>query len=133
MEIRVYYEDTDCGQVVYYANYLRYFERARTEFLRQHGVDVAHWMDEGLLFTVVHAEADYHAPARYGDVLYVGTRVTEVRKVRFSLAHEIVRRGDGLLLVTGATSLACVGGDGRPARIPDAVRQALLRAGDAGT
>ena len=77
MDIRIYYEDTDCGQVVYYANYLRIFERARTEYLRGLGVDVAHWMDEGLLFTVTHAEVDYHAPARYGDVIHVRTAVTE--------------------------------------------------------
>jgi acyl-CoA thioester hydrolase len=136
MEIRVYYEDTDCGQVVYYANYLRYFERARTEFLRAHGVDVGKWMERGLLFTVVHAEADYHASARYGDVLYVGTRVTDVRKVRFSLSHEIVRR-DALhdappdtrrTIVTGATTLACVGEGGRPARIPDEILHVLDRA-----
>jgi len=125
MEIRIYYEDTDCGQVVYYANYLRFFERARTEFLRRLGVDVAHWMEQGLLFTVTHAELDYHAPARYGDVLYVGTTVTDVRKVRFSLAHEILRKDDRQRLVTGATTLACVGPDGRPARIPEAVLTVL--------
>jgi acyl-CoA thioester hydrolase len=125
VEIRIYYEDTDCGQVVYYANYLRYFERARTEFLRHLGVDVGHWMSQGLLFTVSHAEVDYHAPARYGDLLDVDTSVTEVRKVRFSLAHEIQRRDDGRRLVTGMTSLACVGPDGRPARIPEAVLEVL--------
>lgn len=125
MEIRIYYEDTDCGQVVYYANYLRYFERARTEHLRRLGVDVGHWMERGLLFTVTHAEVDYHAPARYGDVIYVGTRVTEVRRVRFSLAHEIVRRDDRHLLVTGGTTLACVGPDGRPARVPAEVAAVL--------
>jgi len=125
MDIRIYYEDTDCGQVVYYANYLRFFERARTEYLRALGVDVAHWMAQGLLFTVTHAEVDYHAPARYGDVIHVRTAVTEVRKVRFSLAHEIVRRDGGTRLVTGGTTLACVGPDGRPARIPDAVIAAL--------
>jgi acyl-CoA thioester hydrolase len=133
VEIRIYYEDTDCGQVVYYANYLRYFERARTEFLRRLGVDVGHWMDEGLLFTVTHAEVDYHAPARYGDVLYVGTVVTEVRKVRFSLAHEIQRRGDGQRLVTGATTLACVGPDGKPTRIPGPVFEVLEGALQGGT
>jgi acyl-CoA thioester hydrolase len=128
VEIRVYYEDTDCGGVVYYANYLRYFERARTEFLRAHGVDVAHWMDQGLLFTVAEADVQYHAPARYGDVLYVGTRVTDLRRVRFSLAHEIVRREDGARIVTGGTTLACVGPDGRPARIPEPVSAVLEKA-----
>lgn len=125
MEIRIYYEDTDCGGVVYYANYLRYFERARTEFLRDRGVDVAHWMEKGLLFTVVEAQVSYLASARYDDVLSVATRVTDVRKVRFSLAHEIVRTGDSRTIVTGATTLACVGPDGRPARVPEEVARTL--------
>jgi acyl-CoA thioester hydrolase len=125
VEVRIYYEDTDCGGVVYYANYLRYFERARTEFLRDRGVDVAHWMDQGLLFTVVEAQVSYLASARYGDVLSVATRVTELRKVRFSLAHEIVRTTDSQTIVTGATTLACVGPDGKPARIPAEVARTL--------
>lgn len=125
MEIRIYYEDTDCGGVVYYANYLRYFERARTEFLRDRGVDVAHWMAQGLLFTVVEAQISYLAPARYGDVLSVATRVTDVRRVRFSLEHEIARSTDGRAIVNGATTLACVGPDGRPARVPDEVARVL--------
>lgn len=125
MEVRIYYEDTDCGGVVYYANYLRYFERARTEFLRDRGVDVAHWMAQGLLFTVVEAQVSYHAPARYGDVLSVATRVTGLRKVRFSLAHEIVRTTDSRTIVTGATTLACVGPDGKPARVPAEVARTL--------
>jgi len=132
VEIRIYYEDTDCGGVVYYANYLRYFERARTEFLRAHGVDVGHWMEQGLLFTVTEARLAYHASARYGDVLYIGTRVSDVRKVRFSLAHEIVRREDRTRLVTGATTLACVGPDGRPARIPPEVLTVLEHAAATG-
>jgi len=124
MEIRVYYEDTDCGNVVYYANYLRYFERARTEFLRSQGIDFSHWMREGLLFTVAEVNAKYHAPAVYDDVLYVSTRVTEIRKVRFGLEHEIIRKTNGELLITGGTTMACVSG-GKPARIPKEILTAL--------
>ena len=127
MEIRVYYEDTDCGGVVYYANYLRYFERARTEFLRSQGVDVAHWMTEGYLFTVADVHARYLASAVYGDLLLIGTAVTDVGRVRFDLAHEIVRRSDGAVLVTGETTMACVK-DGRPARIPAPILETLATA-----
>ena len=67
MEIRIYYEDTDCGGVVYYANYLKYFERARTQYLEERGLSVAGLMNEGTVFVVVHAEVDYRSPARYGD------------------------------------------------------------------
>ncbi|MBI5137572.1 MAG: YbgC/FadM family acyl-CoA thioesterase [Nitrospirae bacterium] len=124
MEIRVYYEDTDCGGVVYYANYLRYFERARTEFLRGRGVDVAHWMERGFLFTVAEAHAKYLASAVYGDLLRVSTRVTAVGRVRFDLAHAITRASDGRVLVTGGTTMACVN-SGRPARVPAPILAAL--------
>ncbi len=123
MEIRVYYEDTDCGGVVYYANYLRYFERARTEFLRDRGVDIAHWAHEGYLFTVADVHARYLASAVYGDLLTVTTSVTQIGKVRFDLAHKITRR-DGTLLVTGETTMACVK-NARPARMPEVVTAAL--------
>lgn len=128
MDFRIYYEDTDCGGVVYYANYLRYFERARTEFLREHGVDVGHWMAKGLLFTVAEAEVKYHAPARYDDLLTIDTRVTDVRRVCFYLAHEIVRPSDKRRIASGATTMACVDGDGRPTRVPDPVMDALQKA-----
>ncbi len=124
MNIRVYYEDTDCGNVVYYANYLRYFERARTEFLRAKGVDFSHWMQAGLLFTVAEVNARYVAPAVYDDLLTVTTCVTDVRKVRFGLQHEILRASDGAVLVTGGTTMACVK-DGKPARIPTTIIDAL--------
>jgi len=129
MQIRVYYEDTDCGGVVYYANYLRYFERARTEFLRSQGVDIAAWVTEGYLFTVAHVDAHYLASAVYGDLLLIGTQVTQVGKVRFDLTHEIVRQSDGKLLVTGGTTMACVKA-GRPARIPAQIMDALHTAQD---
>jgi acyl-CoA thioester hydrolase len=77
MEIKIYYEDTDCGGVVYYANYLKYFERARTHYLEERGLSVAGLMKEGTVFVVVHAEVDYRSPARYGDWLVIETVVSE--------------------------------------------------------
>ena len=76
MEIRIYYEDTDCGGVVYYGNYLKYFERARTEYLESRGQSVAALMDQGTVFVVVHAEVDYRSPGRYGETLVVETSVS---------------------------------------------------------
>ena len=73
MDIRIYYEDTDCGGGVYYGNYLKYFERARTQYLEERGLSVAGLMKEGTVFVVVHAEVDYRSPARYGDRLIIET------------------------------------------------------------
>lgn len=72
-DLRIYYEDTDCGGVVYYANYLKYFERARTHCLEARGVAVSAQLQEGTQFVVVHAELDCRSPARYGDVLTIET------------------------------------------------------------
>ncbi|WP_455244354.1 YbgC/FadM family acyl-CoA thioesterase, partial [Petrachloros mirabilis] len=66
MDVKIYYEDTDCGGVVYYANYLKYFERARTHYLEERGLSVARLLEEGRAFVVVRAELDYRTPARYG-------------------------------------------------------------------
>ncbi len=80
MEIKIYYEDTDCGGVVYYANYLKYMERGRTEFLAERGVSVKGLMDEGTIFVVTRAELDYKSSARYGDTIVMETRYRLERK-----------------------------------------------------
>ena len=74
IEIRIYYEDTDCGGVVYYANYLKYFERARTQYLEDCRLSVMDLMNAGRVFVVVHAEIEYRAPARYGETLELRRR-----------------------------------------------------------
>lgn len=126
MEIKVYYEDTDCGGVVYYANYLRYFERARTERFERRGIDLAAYQDKGVVFAVVHAEIDYKFPARYGDLLEVETAVEGVKGSSFTVQYTIRRKKDGAVLVTGQTRMACVNGGMKPIRLPDDVRAALL-------
>ena len=81
MPLRVYYEDTDSGGVVYYANYLRFMERARTEWLRALGFEQDHLIrDEGILFAVRSASLEYHRPARFNDQLLVGVRLAERRR-----------------------------------------------------
>ncbi len=129
VEIRIYYEDTDLGGVVYYANYLRYFERSRTEFLRDRGVSLADWHRRGVVFTVTRAEVEYRRPAHYGDILTAETTVEEVRPVRFTLGCQIRRQESGEVLVEGRTTLACLeAATGRPLALPEEIRRAL--AGD---
>jgi acyl-CoA thioester hydrolase len=125
MQIRVYYEDTDCGGVVYYANFLRYFERARTEYLRDRGVEVAAYAAAGLLFVVAHVEVSYRSPGRYNDVLEIETDVVDVTRTSLTFAHEVVRLDDDRLIVEGAARLVCVDERGKPRRLPDEFMERL--------
>ena len=114
---------------MYYANYLRYFERARTEHFRERGVSVPELHAQGLVFAVTHVEVTYHRPAFYGDVITVTTFVKEVRQVRFTLGYEVRRKTTGELLATGETTLACVAaGTGKPRPLPEEWKK-FLRVG----
>jgi acyl-CoA thioester hydrolase len=116
-ECRVYYEDTDLAGIVYYANYLRFIERARTEWVRGLGVDQVRLKAEaGIVFAVRRIEADYLLPARFDDVLVVETVVQAVTGVRIVLS-QIVSRDDETLFVAVVT-LVAIGRDGRACRIP---------------
>lgn len=123
LRIRIYYEDTDCGGVVYYANYLRYFERARTEFLEARGVSMKKIMDGGIFFVVAEAALKYRAPGRYGDTLVVETTVSETGPASITFSHRVVREGD--LLVEGTVRLACVDRNMRPVRMGRDVMDAV--------
>ncbi|MEW6616553.1 MAG: YbgC/FadM family acyl-CoA thioesterase [Thermodesulfobacteriota bacterium] len=125
MEIRVYYEDTDCGGVVYYANYLKYFERARTEFLRDRGQPLKDYMEKGIGFIVVRAEVDYRFPARYNDVLDITTAVSNITRASFVMEYTVLRKEDEKLLASGMTRLACINKKGKPIRIPDSLLRIL--------
>ena len=124
MTIRVYYEDTDFGGVVYYANYLKFLERGRTEALRDMGVDQVALKDQGLVFVVRRAVVDWLAPARFDDLLEVRTRPAWVKRASAAMAQEVWRGGDCLL--TAEVTIACMGPEGRPLRLPDRVRDGLL-------
>ncbi|MGC3973966.1 MAG: YbgC/FadM family acyl-CoA thioesterase [Nitrospira sp.] len=108
MDIRIYYEDTDCGGVVYYANYLKYFERARTHYLEERGLSVAGLRDQGTQFVVVHAELDYRSPGRYGDTLVIDTRLTDATQASFTFAHVLRERTSGRIVVEGSAKLVTV-------------------------
>ena len=108
MEIRIYYEDTDCGGVVYYANYLKYFERARTQYLEERGMSVAGLRDQGTQFMVVHAELDYRSPARYGDTLIIETKLAAVGQASLTFAHVLRERASRRVVVEGSAKLVTV-------------------------
>ena len=117
--VRVYYEDTDAGGIVYYGNYLKFMERARTEWLRSRGIDVARLADtDRLMFTVRAIKLDFLNPARLSDNLDVSVAVGRMRKVSVELEQAVVRAGD--VLCTGQVRLACVDGDTlKPRAMPE--------------
>jgi len=119
--IRVYYEDTDAGGVVYYANYLKFFERCRTEWLRSFGIDQAILArDQGLQFVVAQIEAKYLAPAQLDDELIIEARV--IGMGRCSMLFEQIARRAGLTLACARVKIACVDSQRRPARLPEVIR-----------
>lgn len=128
MEIQIYYEDTDCGGVVYHGNYLKYFERARTQYLEERGLSVARLMKEGTVFVVVHAEVDYRSPARYGDRLIIETVVSSMTAASFTFSHVIRERESQRVVVEGSARLAAVNGIGKVTRL-DKAMVAVLRFG----
>jgi acyl-CoA thioester hydrolase len=125
MEIRVYYEDTDAGGVVYHSNYLKYFERGRTEYLRARGLSVGEMAQQGFVFPVVHLEIDYRAPALHDDLLKVETVVLEVGKTSFTLGQQVLRAVDGKLLADGKVKLVCVGPGMKAKRLPEEIIKAI--------
>ncbi len=122
--VRVYYEDTDLAGIVYYANYLKFIERARTEWVRALGVDQGRLKaEEGLVFAVRRVEADYLAPARFDDLLEVRTVLHELGGARIELSQEVWR--DAQRLFAARVGLVALRPDGRPARLPAPLRAAL--------
>jgi acyl-CoA thioester hydrolase len=122
--VRVYYEDTDAGGVVYYANYLKFCERARTEMLRRSGFDHTSLAQEhGVMIVVRNCAVEYIAPARLDDALEVRSRVATLGGASFTIRQEIFRVET--LLVTADTRLACIDSQFRPARLPGPLQHVL--------
>jgi len=122
--VRVYYEDTDAQGVVYYANYFRFMERARTEWLRSLGVDqVAMMQEERRIFVVTETKAEFVAPARFSDVVIVTARLTGLSRVTFDIEQNIYLDSlDGKLLLRGGVRAAYLNADTlRPTRIPASI------------
>ena len=132
IDVRVYYEDTDAGGIVYYANYLKFFERSRSDWLRALGVDHQRLATLGTALVVRNCSIEYHRPARLDDLLAVDTGLNDPR-----LAIRRARnQADGALLAEGAVKVACIEpATGRPVPLPDDVferlRQCVPPASDA--
>lgn len=127
MPVRIYIEDTDAGGIVYYANYLKYLERARTESLREIGInlDQLH-VEERRLFVVRSVKVDYHQPARFDDLVSVSANIMTIRSASIVLEQPIFR-GDQLL-VSAEVKLACVDADTLlPTAIPNEIKEAITR------
>lgn len=126
LTIRVYYEDTDLAGVVYYANYLRFVERARTEWARGLGLDQRALREAGTVFAVRRLEADYLAPARFDDLLDVTCEPVAATGARVVVRQEVRRQGT--VLFAARVTLVAMDLDGRPRRIPAAMREAATDA-----
>jgi acyl-CoA thioester hydrolase len=121
--IRVYYEDTDAAGIVYYANYLKFIERARTEMMRLYGVEHEKARQSGTAFIVRRCAIEYVAPARLDDELVVETRIKELGGATILLNQDVLR--DGAMLVRASVLVACIGAHGRPVRLPAELRSSL--------
>ncbi|GAB4217244.1 MAG: tol-pal system-associated acyl-CoA thioesterase [Rhodoferax sp.] len=125
--LRVYWEDTDAGGVVFYANYLKFFERGRTEWLRSLGFDQEVWRARGCgMFVVSRVEVDYRASARLDDRLRVNTRLLACGRASVRIAQSVWRTGDpDMLLCHGTIRAGWVDAQGRPGRFPQPLQEAL--------
>ncbi len=124
MNKKIYYHDTDCGGVVYYANYLKYMEEARTEFFCRRGIDLRSLDGSGTLFVVSRQEVDYKYPAFYGDCLEVSSNVAKASGARIEFHHDI-KNQDGRLLVKAVTTLVCVDRQLKPKAVPEEIKTKL--------
>lgn len=130
--IRVYYEDTDLAGIVYYANYLRFIERARSEMVRAAGVDQRAMKAAGVVFAVRRVEAEYLSPARYDDMLEVRTTLAALKGASFDMVQEVWR--DDAVLFRAAVSIVVLTEQGRATRLPADIRARIAGlAADAGT
>lgn len=129
LPIRVYFEDTDCGGVVYHANFLKFCERGRSDFIRLLGIDAQGLANpeagEPAIFVVRHIEIDYLKPGRMDDVLEIVTTCAEIGSASLKLRQDVMR--DGTLIVRAVVTVVLVGRSGKPQRLGALVRNALQR------
>lgn len=127
LPVRVYYEDTDAGGVVYHSNYLKYFERGRTEVLRALGFEQdALLKHDDTIFAVRAIEMDYLKPARFNDALTVLTRIKSVGRASLAFEHSVSLENESTVLVTASARIACIKASTmKPRAIPEKIMQAM--------
>ncbi len=120
---RVYYQDTDAGGVVYFANYLKLFEKSWFEYLASIGILLTDWETKGTFVLVKKALLDLLDKSQYGDELEVHTSVSDIKNAQFTLTHAIEKNGK--IVTRGETLMVCVDSRGKPKRMPDDFKQRL--------
>jgi acyl-CoA thioester hydrolase len=118
-ETRIYYGDTDAGGVVYYANYLKYFEKSWFEYLAARGLSLAEWQERGIYFIIKRVEVDFITSARYGEIIQVQTEVSEKTRASFTFQHRVTLKDTGRLLAEGKNQMVCITKEGKPRRLPE--------------
>ena len=124
MKVKIYYHDTDCGGVVYYANYLKYLEEARSEYFEERGLIIKDMLKDGIGFVVARQEIDYRSPSFYGDTLEVKTRITDASSTRVNFEYDIVK-DSGKLVASAKTVIVFVDKTLKPKRIPEDILKKL--------
>ena len=124
-ETRIYYGDTDAGGVVYYANYLQYFEKSWFEYLAARGLSLAEWEEKGIYFIIKRVEVEYCSAARYGEIIQVQTEVSEKTRASFTFQHRVTLKDTGRLLAEGKNQMVCITKEGKLRRLPEEFLQGL--------
>lgn len=127
LKVKIYYHHTDCGGIVYYANYLKFLEEARTEFLEARGLSVRELARQDILFVVARQEIDYKLPAFYGDILQIDTRIAKVSGVKIEFEYEI-KNQENKDISTAKTLMVCVDKALKPRKIPEKIQGKLTNA-----
>jgi acyl-CoA thioester hydrolase len=128
IERQIYYHDTDAGGVVYYANYLKFLEEARTRVFEDLGLGVKAFAERGLIYAVRYCNVAYKSPARYGDVVVCDARVIKVTGAQVVFAQRVWHKADSRTLVEADVGLVCLDRDFKPHPLPDDLRERLVKA-----
>ena len=125
MEKKIYYHDTDSGGIVYYANYLKYLEEARTEWLESKGLGIKPFLDRGLLYAVRSCHITYKSPARYGDVIVCDAVLEKMTGVQLFFRQRVRNKMTGKDIAEAEVVLVCLGDDFKPCAIPDDMKEKI--------
>lgn len=117
-ETRIYYGDTDAGGLVYYANYLRYFERSWSDYMESRGLSLLDWEKSGVFLINKRVEVEYISPARYGEVIQIHTEVAEVTRASFTFRHLVREKDTGRPICEGKNQMVCIDATGKLRRFP---------------